>query len=131
MNKKIREKYKALLVEMKEKLLKDIDHIQSENLNTSQRESSGDLSGYGLHMADVGTDNYDREFVLNRIVSNEQDILYAIDQALLKIEEGAFGVCEMCESEISERRLDAVPYAKLCLPCQERNEKKRKHRESL
>ncbi|MDD4953790.1 MAG: TraR/DksA family transcriptional regulator, partial [Candidatus Omnitrophica bacterium] len=84
---------------------------------------SGDISGYTYHMADVATDNYDREFSLG-IASNERKMIYELDDALKKIDEGAFGICEDCKSPIAKNRLKAVPYARLCLKCQEKREKK-------
>ena len=70
-------------------------------------------------------DNYDREFSLG-LADNEQKILNRIDAALERIENNAYGVCELCEKKISKARLKVVPYAELCVPCQEKQEKKKK-----
>ena len=94
-------------------------------MKTSQREAAGDLSAYSLHMADMATDNYDREFSLG-LADNEQKILNRIDEALEKIGNKTFGLCELCNKKVSKVRLKAVPYAELCVPCQEKQEKKRK-----
>lgn len=115
-------KYKALLLELKERVYKELNNLESDTLGKSQKDSSGDLSGYSLHMADMGTDTFDREFALN-IASNQQEIVYAIDEALKRIEEGSYGDCENCSKPIPLKRLNAVPFAKFCIKCQEEIEK--------
>ena len=125
MNKKDFKFFKELLMKKKTDLAKGIDHIANDELKTSQRDAAGDLSAYSLHMADMATDNYDREFSLG-LADNEQKILNRINAALEKIEENTFGLCEACEKKISKVRLKAVPYAELCVPCQEKQEKIKK-----
>jgi DnaK suppressor protein len=115
--------FKKMLIRRKEEINDEINHISSDTLKQSQKEASGDISGYSYHMADVATDNYDREFSLG-LAGNERDILYEIDAALQKIKDGTFGLCEECERLISKTRLKVVPYAKLCIKCQEVREKK-------
>lgn len=127
MDKKKINKYKKLLLEKRSVILSEIEHLQKGALKKSQRDASGDLSGYVYHMADVGTDNFDREFSLD-LASNEQKILYEIDEALKRIKEGGFGRCEGCGNEINPGRLEAVPYARLCIDCKEREETKTKIR---
>lgn len=114
-----------LLVKKKEALVKGIEHIANDALKTSQRDATGDLSAYSLHMADVATDNYDREFSLS-LADNEQRLLNRINAAIEKIDGGAFGLCELCEKKIAKARLKVVPYAELCVPCQEKQEKKKR-----
>ncbi len=123
MDKKDSKIFKELLAKKKIELVKGIKHIAEDALKTSQREASGDLSAYSLHMADMATDNYDREFALN-LADNEQKILNRIETALEKIDAGTYGDCESCEKKITKIRLKAVPYAELCVPCQEKQEKK-------
>lgn len=125
MNKKEAKVYYDLLLKKKEALLKGIEHIANDNLKTSQRDAAGDLSAYSLHMADVASDNYDREFQLS-LADNEQKLLNRINEALEKIDDGTFGLCELCEKKIAKARLKAVPYAELCVPCQEKQEKKKR-----
>ena len=115
--------FKKLLLKRKEEILADIKHISDDTLKKSQKEASGDISGYTYHMADVATDNYDREFSLG-LASNERKSLYELDDAMKKIEDGTFGVCEDCKSLISKNRLKAVLYARLCVKCQEKKEKR-------
>ena len=74
-------------------------------------------------MADVATDNYDREFSLE-LASSERKSLYELDDALKRIEEGTFGICDDCKSVITKIRLKAVPSARLCIKCQQKREKK-------
>jgi len=114
-------KFKKLLLEKREDTLNEINHIAKENLK-SQKEASGDLSSYSFHMADMASDSYDRELSFN-IASTEQKIVYEIDEALKRIEEGKYGKCISCNKKIPSRRLKAVPYAKCCIQCQSKEEK--------
>jgi len=123
LNKKELAEFKKIILKRKEEILEGIQHISEDTLKKSQKEASGDISGYTYHMADVATDTYDREFSLG-LASNERKLLYELDDALKKIEEGAFGICEECKSFIARTRLKAVPYARFCVKCQERKEKK-------
>ncbi|MBI4388533.1 MAG: TraR/DksA C4-type zinc finger protein [Candidatus Omnitrophica bacterium] len=122
MDKQESEKFKTLLQAYRAKLASGISHIERDMLNKSQRDSSGDLSGYTFHMADQATDNFDTEFNLD-IASNEQKFLNEIDEAIKRIDEGVFGICEECEKPIAVKRLKAVPYARYCIKCQEGIEK--------
>lgn len=122
-NKKELAEFKKLILKQKEGVLEEIKHISDDTLKKSQKEASGDISGYTYHMADMATDTYDREFSLG-LASNERKLLYELDDALKKTEEGSFGICEECKSLIAKNRLKAVPYARLCVKCQEKKEKK-------
>lgn len=122
MNKKDTSEFKKKLLDLREKISEEIKHLGEDSINKSQREASGDLSAYGLHMADVASDNFDRDFSLDR-VSDEQKVLYFIDEALKKIQEGIFGICESCGEKINKERLKAIPYTKLCRNCQNNSEK--------
>jgi len=113
--------YKKLLLAKREEIVGDISHIAEETLKKSQKDASGDNSGYAFHMADVATDTYDREFTLG-LASKERLVLQEINNALHKIEEGKFGLCEECKRPITKVRLKAVPYATLCLRCQKKKE---------
>ena len=115
--------FKKIVLKKKEELLNDLKHISDDTLRKSQKEASGDISGYTYHMADVATDNYDREFSLG-LASNERKSLYELDDALKRIEEGIFGICDDCKSSITKIRLKAVPSARLCIKCQQKREKK-------
>ena len=121
-NKKDLQYYKKLILKKKEDVLNEIKHISEDTLKKSIKDASGDISGYTYHMADIATDTYDREFSMG-IASNERKLVYESDDALKKIEEGDFGICEICKSPIPKTRLKALPYARLCLKCQEAKEK--------
>lgn len=121
MDKRTREKFKKLLLGEREKITGEITRLSEDTLSSSQRDSSGDLSAYSMHMADMGTDTFQRDLELG-LVSKEQEILYKIDEALQMIEEGIYGKCQECGKPIKESRLKAVPFAKLCVPCQEKEE---------
>lgn len=118
-------KFHRLLLELRDHLIDGVNFLASENLKRSSRDASGELSGYSLHMADAGTDNFDREFALS-LVSNEQEALYEIEEALKRLEQGTYGICEMCEKPIRKERLEAVPFARLCVQCQSSVEKDRR-----
>lgn len=125
MGKKDLEFFRKLLLNLRDRIVDEISFLAGENLNHSQREASGDLSNYGMHMADQGTDNFDREFALS-LVSNEQEVLYEIDDALHRIDGGLYGICEMTGEPIEFERLKVLPYARLCREAQEQTEKNRK-----
>ena len=116
--------FRTILLATQAKILNDVDHIEQEQLK-SHRESTGDLSGYSLHMADVGTDNYNQELALD-VVGNEHDILYQIDKALDRIEANTYGICEMCNICIPTVRLNAVPWTPYCKESAEQLEKEMK-----
>ncbi|MBP9733109.1 MAG: TraR/DksA C4-type zinc finger protein [Candidatus Omnitrophica bacterium] len=114
--------FKKSLQELQFRLNEGMDRVKGDTLNKSSKDSSGDLSGYSLHMADQATDNYDREFALN-LAGNEQEFLYKIDEALKRIEEKTYGVCIECSKAINKNRLKVVPFAEYCITCQEAQEK--------
>ena len=113
--------FKKLLLSLRERLVGKVDFMQGEALKKSRQDASGDLSNVPIHMADVGTDNYERDFTIE-LIQNGEESVRSIDTALEKIEEGAFGVCELCAKKINKDRLKAVPYAKLCIDCQREEE---------
>jgi len=115
--------FKKIVLKKKEEVVDEIKHISDDTLKKSQKDASGDISGYTYHMADVATDTYNIEFSLG-LASDERKMLYEFDEALRKIEEGTYGICEACKNTISKSRLKAIPYACLCVKCQEKKEKK-------
>ena len=122
-NKKDLNYFKQLILKRKEELMEGLKHSLEDTLKKSPREAAGDISGYAFHMADLATDTYDREFSLD-LASNERQLIYEIDEALKKIQDGNYGNCEQCKSPISKTRLKAIPYTRLCLKCQEAQEKR-------
>jgi len=125
MNEKERAKYRELLLRMREEILRTMNHLEKESLGTSPREAAGDLSGYPIHMADVGGDNYIRDVELD-MVTRSSLILKEIEEALKRLEDGDFGKCEVCGDTIPKARLEVVPYARLCVRCKEEKEKREK-----
>jgi DnaK suppressor protein len=115
--------FKKIILKKKDEILEGLQHSLKDTLKKSPREAAGDISGYAFHMADLATDTYDREFSLD-LASNERQLLYEIDEALKRIQEGEFGMCEVCKSRIAKSRLKAIPYTRLCLKCQEAQEKR-------
>ena len=85
-------------------------------LNKTRSEACGDLSFMPIHMADVGTDNYEQEFTLS-LMQNEESTLEQIDSALERIEDGIYGTCVECEGRIPKTRLNAIPYTPYCVKC--------------
>ena len=116
--------FRQLLITERVKFANEIKSI-AQDASKSPREASGDLSAYTVHMADMAADTYERELSMN-IVSSEQEVLYQIDDALKRLDDGSFGVCQQCNQPISMSRLKAVPYASLCISCQRAKEQKSK-----
>ena len=116
--------FRQLLIAERTKLADEIKSI-AHDASTSPRDASGDLSAYTIHMADMAADTYERELSMN-IVSSEQEILYQIDDALKRLDDGSFGICQQCNQTITMSRLRAVPYASLCIDCQRSKERKNK-----
>lgn len=114
--------FKKLILKKKSDTVDQIKHMSEDTMKKSPKEAAGDISSYTYHMADIATDTYDREFTMS-LASNDRALMYEIDEALKKISDGTYGVCEECKDLISKVRLKAIPYARLCLKCQEKKEK--------
>jgi len=113
------DQYKKSLLKLKDSFVHDINNM-SKNPGSKNSDSS-DISGHVLHMADIATDMYDREFNLE-LASNELEVLQKIEQALKRVEDNSFGECNECKKSIPAVRLNAIPYAETCLKCQEKIE---------
>ena len=122
MTEKDLKEFETLLLEQRRSILKEMGHLENTVLKVNQRDSAGDLSGYSFHMADVGTDAMEREKAF-LFASNEGALLKEIDEALRRVYRGEFGVCENCGRPITRARLEAMPYARLCLSCKEKEER--------
>ncbi len=115
-------RYKDLLIKERTKLNDELSSLKKDNINKSQRDAAGDLSSYTYHMADMASDNYDRDFSMG-LATEEQKRLFAIEEALKRVEDSTYGNCLQCGSRILKKRLDAIPYTELCLECQKLKEK--------
>ena len=114
--------FHQLLITERARLAGEVLSIVKE-VSKGQRDAAGDLSAYTVHMADMATDTHERELSMN-IASNEQEIIYEIDDALKRIDDATYGDCQQCGKSISLSRLKAVPYALLCIECQRGKEQK-------
>ena len=117
-----RKMLKNELQNLRDRVLGEIEFLTDDSLNRSMKETAGDMTMHGMHMADHGTDNFDREFALN-LVSAEHDVLYDIDDALRRIDDGTYGSCEECGCQVEKARLEALPFARLCIRCKSEKEK--------
>jgi len=115
-------KYYHLLIALRIHVRDEIDLHSSDTLKHSSRDDSGDLSNYGSHQADVGTDNFDRDFALS-LVSNEHEALNEIEDAIQRIKNGSYGTCEVTGKPIPAARLTAVPFARYSIEGQGEYEK--------
>lgn len=120
------EKYEEILLQERDqtqKIIKGIDEIQKRG----SKDRTGDLSSYSVHQADMGTDTDEAEkrvYLLNK----ELEKVKKINLALGRIFEKSYGVCEICGDLIPEKRLTIVPYAKYCISCKSKEEKKTRRR---
>ena len=110
------ETYRTALLSLRARLRGDLDQMTDEALRRTQPESSGNLSNVPLHMADVGTENYDQEFTLG-LIENEQSTLDQVQTALSRIHAGTYGQCSECGDAIARPRLQALPYTPHCIEC--------------
>ena len=113
--------FEERLLEERKKLLSQLGYLEKA-MGQTQRDSSGDLSAYSFHMADMGTDAMEREKAF-LFASAEGRQLMSVDEALRRLYRSEYGVCESCGKEIGKQRLDAMPQANLCVNCQEKQEK--------
>ena len=102
----------------------NLNALAGDNLKRSPQDATGDISSHSTHMADHGTDNFDRELALS-LASSRQDSLYDIEDAIRRIDEGSYGACESCGGPIERPRLRALPFAKKCMTCQNAAERGR------
>lgn len=114
--------YKERLLALRARLRGDVNQLADAALRKSRSEANGDLSTMPIHMADVGTDNFEQEFTLS-LMENDGDALEQIEAALERIEESSFGQCEECGAKIPKARLNAIPYTAFCIKCASTNER--------
>jgi len=102
-----------MLLAKRAELLGDVDALQKQALSENRRDAAGDLSSMPIHMADLGTDNYEKEFTLG-LIEGERALLREIDEALQRIRDGTYGICAATGKPIGKARLKARPWAKYC-----------------
>ena len=106
--------FRQLLMQKRRELLVNVNEIEDEALKKSRLDASGDLSSMPIHMADLGTDNYEQEFALE-LRESEIKLLREIDAALMRIENKTYGICEGTGQQIPKARLEAKPWARFCV----------------
>ncbi len=114
--------YKEKLLALRARLRGDVDTMADAALNKTRSEANGDLSSMPIHMADIGSDNYEQEFTLS-LMQNEESVLGSIETAIEKIEDGVYGLCEECSGSIGKTRLNAIPHVPLCIKCAQKLER--------
>jgi len=119
MTKKECEKFRKLLFKKRDEMLKDLGQLKDREMASTLKDASGENAAYSFHMADVGTDNMEREKAFF-FATREGKFLNHIEQALQRIESGDYGKCSDCENPIPQERLMAVPTATKCVPCKEK-----------
>ena len=117
-------RYYRLLIDLRTHLTEGIERHSEETLKRSAKDDSGDLSSYGQHMADTGTDTFDRDFALS-MVASEQEALSEIDAAIKRIHGGTYGICEITQKPIAKDRLLAVPFTRNSADAQKNLERNR------
>ena len=116
-------KQKKRLLALRDAMLDSMNGVAQDNLRA--RAEGSEASAFGMHQADAGSDAYDRDFALN-LLSQEQDALYEIDEALKRIELGTYGTCEMSGKPINHERLEAIPFTRYTVECQSQLERQNK-----
>lgn len=116
-------KQKERLVQLRDNMLDSMTGVAKDTLRS--RAEGSEASAFGMHQADAGSDAYDRDFALS-LLSQEQDALYEIEEAIKRIDLGSYGVCEMSGKPIAHARLEAIPFARYTVECQSQLEKQNK-----
>jgi DnaK suppressor protein len=116
-------KQKGKLLQLRDSLLDSMMGVSRDTLRS--RAEGSEASAFGMHQADAGSDAYDRDFALS-LLSQEQDALYEIEEALKRVDAGTYGICEMSGKQIPHARLEAIPFARFTVECQTQIEKQKK-----
>src|SRR5712672_3222976 len=116
-------KQKSKLLQLRDSLLDSMMGVSRDTLRS--RAEGSEASAFGMHQADAGSDAYDRDFALS-LLSQEQDALYEIEEALKRVDAGTYGICEMSGKPIPHARLEAIPFARFTVECQSQLEKQSK-----
>jgi len=125
LNKKFLDLQNKRLLDLRDHILDQMQGVAHDSLRS--RPEGSEASAFGMHQADAGSDAYEKDFALS-LLSQEQDALYEIEEALKRVEEGTYGVCEMSNQPIPLERLEAIPFARLTVECQSKFEKENRGR---
>ncbi len=123
MNKADLKVFRERLVALRGRLKGDVSQLADAALKKSRSAANGDLSSMPIHMADIGSDNFEQENTLN-LMENEGLTLERIEAALERVEDGTYGQCEECGAKIPKQRLLAIPYVNMCVKCASRIERR-------
>ncbi|HEV3263277.1 MAG TPA: TraR/DksA C4-type zinc finger protein [Gemmataceae bacterium] len=115
--------YRAKLLALHTRIRGDMSEMEGEAFRKTGGEASGSLSSVPIHLADLGTDNFEEELTLD-LLENQDQILEEIGAALGRLDDGSFGRCEECGRAIGRERLDALPYTRLCVDCARQSERR-------
>ncbi len=113
--------FKKVLLSLRERFVGNVNSLEGQALRKNRQDAAGDLSNIPFHMADLGSDNYERDIMIH-LMENETEAVRKIDEALQRIERGTYGVCDGCDKKIPKARLLALPHARLCIECQKKEE---------
>ncbi|MGI9176314.1 MAG: TraR/DksA family transcriptional regulator [Pirellulales bacterium] len=113
--------FRIALESLRARLRGDVSTMADAALRKTRSESSGDLSSMPIHMADIGSDAYEQEFTLS-LMATEEETLELVEQALDRIRGRRYGLCEECGGVIAKKRLEAIPFASMCIRCAEKME---------
>ena len=108
-----------MLLGLRSRLRGDVTALADAALRKTRSEASGDLSSMPIHMADVGSDAFEQEFTLS-LMEHDGSALEQIEAALVRIEDGLYGVCVECEGKIPKARLEVLPHTPYCVKCAEK-----------
>ena len=116
------ERFREALLEERQRVVAAIENLHEETPG-SLTDDSGEETAYDNHLGDTATVTYDRELGYT-LEENSEHVLTEIDAALTRIEDGTYGICANCGKQIAEERLEARPWATLCIDCQRERERR-------
>jgi DnaK suppressor protein len=116
------DRFREALLEERDRVTAAIQNLHADHPGTISDET-GEDAVYDNHLADTATETYDRELDYT-LEENSEHVLRDIDAALKRIEDGTYGTCTNCGKQIPEERLEARPWATLCIDCQRDRERR-------
>jgi DnaK suppressor protein len=117
------DRFRELLAEKRQAVVEALDYLHKENPGSLEDETGELVSGSAdQHMADTATETVDREIDYT-LEASDGRLLAAIDSALVRIDDGTYGTCVNCGAQIASGRLEAMPWATLCIDCKRKEER--------